>query len=203
VAGRAAYQLIAKPQSANSLIEAIEISVDAETGMALDVKVFSREQDAVAVHVGFESISFEAPEASMFEFEAPAGTTVQQIDVAGELANLEAEFGDDLPTEAELEAMKAELEAQYADQPKPEVLGEDWDSVLFVPAGVELEAMGNQMGTELPTELLENEIFTDLFEEVAGGRVFSTPVLNIFLADNGDIYAGAVSIDYLLEVAAR
>lgn len=196
IAGRAAYQLIAKPQSANSLIESIVLSVDAETGMALDVKVFSREQAEVAVHVGFESISFETPDASLFEFEAPAGTTVQEVDVAGELAELEAEFGAEMPTNEELAALKAELEAKYADQPKPEMIGEDWDAVIYMPAGAE-------MGAELPSELLENEIFSDLFEEVAGGRVFSTPILNVLLTDGGEIYAGAVSIDYLLEVAAR
>ena len=214
IAGRAAYQLIAKPQSENSLIDSIVLSVDAETGMALDVKVFSREQEEVAVHVGFESISFETPNASLFEFEAPAGTTLQEVDVAGELGALEAQFEaefeamrGDLPTEAELEELKAELqaeyEAKYADQPKPEMVGDDWDAVVYVPAGMELEAMGTEVGTELPAELLENEIFSDLFEEVAGGRVFSTPILNVLLTDSGEIYAGAVSIEYLLEVAAR
>lgn len=211
IAGRTAYQLIAQPQSSNSLIDSIVLSIDAETGMALDVKVFSREQEAAAVHVGFESISFETPDASLFEFEAPAGTTVQEVDVAGELAEFEAEFEAmkaDLPTEAELEALKAELqakyEAEYADQPQPELIGEEWDAVVYVPAGIELgEELSGQLGAELPTELLENEIFSDLFEEVAGGRVFSTPVFNVFLADSGEVYAGAVSIEYLLEIAAR
>lgn len=200
VAGRAAYQLIAKPQSENSLVDSIVLSIDAETGMALDVKVFSREQEAVAVHVGFESISFDTPDPSLFEFVAPAGTTVEQIDVESELSKLEAEYGSDIPTDADLEALKAELEAKYADQPKPEVLGSEWESVVFMPAGIDL---GSEMAAGLPIELLENEIFSDLFEEVVDGRVFSTPVFNVYLANNGDVYAGAVTIDYLLEVAAR
>ena len=44
VAGRTAYQLIAQPNAKISLIESVLFSVDSETGMALDVKVYSKEQ---------------------------------------------------------------------------------------------------------------------------------------------------------------
>jgi outer membrane lipoprotein-sorting protein len=176
VAGRTAYQLIAQPNAANSLIESVVISVDSETGMALDVKVYSVEQEEPAMHVGFESISFDVPSASTFSFTPPAGTTVETFEAPEGLeAELKAERGD------------------KSDQAKPEVIGEGWESVMYLSA----------IPAEVPMELLENELFADLMTNVAGGKVFSTPVLNVLITDSGEVYAGAVTISFLQEVAAR
>ena len=195
VAGRTAYQLIAQPNADNSLIESVVISVDSETGMALDVKVYSVEQDAPAMHVGFESISFEIPDASIFSFTPPAGTTVETFeapeDLEAELERLKTE-GSNLTEEQKL-AYKAELEAKYADQSKPELIGQGWESVIYLSA----------IPSEIPMGLLENELFADLMTKVPGGKVFSTPVLNVLITDSGEVYAGAVTIAFLQEVAAR
>jgi outer membrane lipoprotein-sorting protein len=188
VAGRTAYQLIAQPNAENSLIESVVISVDSETGMALDVKVYSVEQDVPAMHVGFESISFEVPDASTFNFNPPAGTTVETFEAP---ADLEAE-GLGMTEEQKL-AYKAELEAKYADQAQPELIGEGWESVMYL----------SSMPSEVPMDLLENELFADLMTNVSGGKVFSTPVLNVFITDSGEVYAGAVTVAFLQEVAAR
>lgn len=193
LAGRTAYQLIAEPKSEQSLIDSVVVSVDSETGMALDVKVYSIEQEEPAISIGFESVSFEAPDASLFNFTPPAGTTVQQLELPAELEELKTELEATKPTEAEIEAKKAELEAKYADVAKPELLGEGWDSVAYLP----------ELPADLPLEMLENELFADLMTEVEGGRVFSTPVMNILLTDSGEVYAGSVKVEYLLEVAAR
>lgn len=193
LAGRTAYQLIAEPKSEQSLIDSVVVSVDSETGMALDVKVYSIEQEEPAISIGFESINFETPDASLFNFTPPAGTTVQQLELPAELEELKTELEATKPTEAEIEAKKAELEAKYADVAKPELLGEGWDSVAYLP----------ELPADLPLEMLENELFADLMTEVEGGRVFSTPVMNILLTDSGEVYAGSVKVEYLLEVAAR
>ena len=197
LAGRTAYQLIAQPNADNSLIESVVISVDSETGMALDVKVYSIEQETPAFHVGFESISFETPDASMFSFTPPPGTTVETMEIPAELeAQLEAykaEYEAKGYTNEDNAAMRAELEARYADQPKPAMIGEGWESVIYLPA----------MPQDVPMDLMENELFGDLMIQVAGGKVFSTPVLNVLVTDAGAVYAGAVTIEFLLEVAAR
>jgi outer membrane lipoprotein-sorting protein len=197
LAGRTAYQLIAQPNADNSLIESVVISVDSETGMALDVKVYSIEQETPAFHVGFESISFATPDASMFSFTPPPGTTVETLEVPAELeAQLEAykaEYEAKGFTNEDNAAMRAELEARYADQPKPAMIGEGWESVIYLPA----------MPQDVPMDLLENELFGDLMLQVAGGKVFSTPVLNVLVTDAGAVYAGAVTIEFLQEVAAR
>jgi len=197
IAGRSAYQLIAKPQAQNSLIESVFVSVDSETGMALDVKVYSVEQDTPAFQVGFESVSFETPDASLFNFTAPAGTKIQNLEIPteleAELKALKKDYEAKPYTEADFAAKKAELEAKYADQPKPELIGEGWESVIYLPA----------MPKEVPMEMLENELFADLLTQVAGGKVFSTPVANVLITDAGKVYAGAVTIEFLQQVASR
>jgi hypothetical protein len=140
------------------------------------------------MHVGFESISFEVPDASTFNFTPPAGTTVETFEAP---ADLEAE-GLGMTEEQKL-SYKAELEAKYADQAQPELIGEGWESVMYL----------SSMPSEVPMDLLENELFADLMTNVSGGKVFSTPVLNVFITDSGEVYAGAVTVAFLQEVAAR
>ena len=201
VAGRTAYQLVAQPKAENSLIESVLVSVDSETGMALDVKVFSVEKDTPVFQIGFESISFDTPDASLFSFTPPAGTTVTKLEVPAELeaelgdlkARYESEYEGKELTEEEKAAMKAELDARLEGQPMPELIGESWDSVVYLPA----------IPSEVPMDLLENELFADLMVTVEGGKVFSTPVMNVLVTDSGEVYAGAVTIEYLQEVAAR
>jgi outer membrane lipoprotein-sorting protein len=197
IAGRTAYQLIAQPNAQNSLVESVVISVDSETGMALDVKVYSIEQEEPAFHVGFESISFETPDASLFSFTPPAGTTVETMELPAELEaeleQLKSEYESKGFTNEDNAAMRAELESRYADAPKPAMIGEDWESVIYLPA----------MPQDVPMEMMENELFADLMTEVAGGKVFSTPLMNVLVLDSGEVYAGAVTIEYLQEVAAR
>jgi len=205
VTGRTAYQLIAQPKAENSLIESVVISVDSETGMALDVSVYSVEKESPVFEVGFESISFEAPSADLFSFTPPPGTTVNDLDLANEygddLAELEAmlreKSQDSELTEDEKMALKAELEAKFEEElgtgSMPGVLGEGWESVAYLPT----------IPADVPMEMLENQLFADLLVQVEGGKVFSTPLMNILLTDSGEVYAGAVTISYLQEVAAR
>jgi outer membrane lipoprotein-sorting protein len=201
IAGRSAYQLIAKPKAQNSLIDSVYVSVDSETGMALDVKVYSIEQETPAFQVSFESISFATPDASLFNFTPPAGTTVETLEMPAELEaelatlkkEYEAKHASKEITESDFAAKKAELEAKYADQPKPEMIGEGWESVIYLPA----------VPKAVPMEMLENELFADLLTQVPGGKVFSTPVANVLITDTGKVYAGAVTIEFLQQVASR
>ena len=197
VAGRTAYQLIAQPNADNSLIESVIVSVDSENGMALDVKVYSKEQELPALHVGFESISFEVPSASMFSFTPPAGTIVETMQVPAELEaqleKLKAEADLSDLTDDQKAALKEEVEAKYGTAPSTELIGQGWESVVYLSA----------IPSQVPMQLLENELFADLMTTVAGGKVLSTPVMNVLITDSGEVYAGAVTIAFLQEVAAR
>jgi hypothetical protein len=57
------------------------------------------------------------------------------------------------------------------------------------------------MTDQLPMDMLENELFEGLITEVEGGKLLSTPLVNILITDDGRILAGAVSVDYLISVA--
>jgi hypothetical protein len=96
-------------------------------------------------------------------------------------------------TSLDEEALKAELEAELAGVATPEVIGSGWDSVVYLaepPKGVSLD-------------MLENQILADMFVTVPGGKAFTTPVANVLLLDTGEIYAGAVTLEFLQSVAAR
>jgi hypothetical protein len=141
-------------------------------------------QSTPAFEVAFESITFATPAASNFNFTPPAGTRVIEVpaptaaDLMRELGNVPA-----LPSEADA---KAKIE---------DLINQGWGAVAKVPAA--------QVPAELRALQAENKLYTELTKPVAGGRVFSSALLNIFFADNGDIYAGSVTVERLLAVAQR
>ena len=71
-----------------------------------------------------------------------------------------------------------------------EVVGGGWEAVVVMPAGTG------------PGELAGSVLLDELAVEVEGGRVLSTPLLNVLLADDGRVLAGPVPQHRLLEVAA-
>jgi outer membrane lipoprotein-sorting protein len=218
-AGRTAYQLIATPKADYSLIDSIVVSVDSETGFVLDTKVYSVEQEEPALHVGFTNISFVTPDASLFQFSAPTGATVNTVNVKEELsrleANIESEYSEELAelrvqavalnkedVTAELEArlnslteeektqLKQDAEVAISELAAKYLIGKDWETVVKLDGAAE----------QLPTELMENPIFADLMETIPGGKAFSTPLVNIAIMDSGDIYVGAVTLEHLISL---
>ena len=117
VAGRAAYELRLTPDDADTLVGSVVLSVDAETGVPLGVTVTAKGQSDPAFSVRFSTISFEAPDASLFDFAPPSDVTVEE-ETAG---------ADRAPDAAATAA------------PKPTVVGDGWDSVVVLPAGTPLD----------------------------------------------------------------
>jgi hypothetical protein len=112
-----------------------------------------------------------------------------------ELTDLADTYADQEATEQTLRALADDLQALSGseDLPTSSVVGEDWEAVMVT----------DSLPADFPTELLETELFADLMVEVDGGTAFSTPILNILLADSGKVYAGAVTLDHLVKVAAE
>ncbi len=178
-AGRTAYQLIVTPNSVVSLVDSIVVSVDSETGMPLALSVYSTEQAEPAMEVGYESISFGDQDESMFSFTPPAGTQIVDLE------ELEAQKEKvDLEMWMDMEEMES-----LEEKPEPVMIGEGWDTIVLMPAGDKALA---EMGGEL---------IQSLMTPVAGGMLFSTPLMNVFMTDSGDVYAGAVSVQHLLDTA--
>ena len=179
VAGRDAYTLTLAPKSAGSLVESVTLSIDGVNGLPLGVKVKAVGQSSPAFEVAFTSINFETPDASIFAFTPPTGTKVTEIATPTNPKPITStQTAPTAADQAELNKLKAE----------------GWSAVVEVPAAEAAPVLAAIKG---------NALFADLTKTVAGGRIFSTALLNVLITDDGRIYAGAVTTQTLLEAAAR
>jgi len=192
IAGRTAYRLIMEPTSAVSLVSSVQVSVDSENGMPLGVRVFSMEQDSPAAEIAFTQISFDVPDASLFSFTPPPGATIEALEfpesIEQAIADIEAGVFDENEAKERAEALAEE----FAPGSTVTQLGERWESVVAI----------SKLPEDMPVEMLEMELFQDLLIQVAGGQVFSTPLVNVLMTDDGRVFAGAVTVDHLLALAA-
>ena len=82
-----------------------------------------------------------------------------------------------------------------------------WHLQALQAAGVRRAVINTAwLGEQIPAqfaELQNNKLFTELTKPVAGGRIFSTTLMNIFIADDGRIFAGSVTAQRLLEAAKK
>ncbi len=112
VAGRPAYELVLKPKTSGSRIAQVRIAIDAKTKTALRVEIYSTQLSAPAVSIGFSSIDFSVPAASVFDFTPPAGSTVTTKHVTAPAGKT----GSDTTSNST--------------QPKPTVTGTGWTQVV-------------------------------------------------------------------------
>ncbi|HEY7796651.1 MAG TPA: hypothetical protein VIB61_02640, partial [Microbacteriaceae bacterium] len=180
VAGRAAYELIATPLAAETTVDYVSVAVDAETGMALNVKIMAKGQVEPAMEIGFTSIDYSTPDASIFEFNPSSDVTVTEMEMPEEFTidgetytkeELEAELESKKPTEAEYEELKAQYEAM---ENKPVVYENGWASVVEMT-----------LTDEMPVEMFDSELFSGMTEQVDGGQVISTSLVNVLITDDG------------------
>ena len=113
VAGRDAYDLVLTPKTDATLVGSVSIAVDGKTGIPLKVAVTARGASSPAFEAGFTAFSTDKPDASVFSFTPPKGTTVTE---------------QKLPTREDAAAAKGA-------HPKPTVTGEGWSTVVSLPAG--------------------------------------------------------------------
>lgn len=178
VADRAAYELVLRPKDDGTLIDTIRIAVDGETSLPLRVRVFGAAQVEPAVEIGFTSVSFEVPDASVFAFVPPPGSTVTERTLP--------EMGDkpELGSGALPETERPDLSGLA----RPEVVGEGWSSILVLS------------GVEVPEEAAT--MLDALTTPVEGGRVLTSALLTVLVTDDGRVLAGAVPAESLVEAAA-
>jgi len=180
VAGRAAYQLRLTPDDEATLVGSVTLSVDAETGLPLEATITAVGQDSPAFSVGFSSIDFSAPDAGLFDFTPPAGTTVTEKNI----------------TDADLVQAQAQAEAP-ADAavagPEPTVIGDGWDAIVELPAGTYASSADSDFA----------DVLARLTDAVDGGRAVSTSLVSVLITDDGRVLAGAVSVEALQAVAAQ
>lgn len=183
VAGRGVYQITATPRTTGSLVASVTISVDATTGLPLAVVVKAVGQSDPAFEIAFDSISFNKPAATNFNFTVPAGAKLIEVPLPtqGDLAK----YTGKKPTAADEARARAEAENLKA---------QGWSAVIAVPA--------DMVPAEI-TALKANKLYTEITKPVAGGRVFSTALMNVLIANDGRVFAGSVTVEKLLEAAAK
>lgn len=175
VAGRSAYSLVLTPRTQGTLVEKAVIAVDGETGMPLRVSVAARGQTEPAFEAGFTSLTLAAPEDAVFMFAPPPGATVKELtlpQVPGGAAHL-----------------------RDRDAPSPTVTGKGWETVIGFPA-----APGGQ-GASMAESLLKDPLLSQAAVVVPGGRLLSTSLVNVLIADDGRIFVGMVPAERLQAVA--
>ncbi|MBO3752480.1 DUF2092 domain-containing protein [Streptosporangiaceae bacterium NEAU-GS5] len=176
VAGRDAYELIAAPNAADSLIKDVRLAVDGETLVPLRVQVFAKGAAEPAFEVGFDSITFAKPAPENFTFTPPAGAKVEQRSVK--------------PDEA---AKPYERKAQDV-----RTVGTGWTQVAvtaFDPA-----AIPDQAGMKNLSDALLGSA-TKVSGTWGSGRLIQTKLLSALLTDDGRLITGAVTPEVLYRAA--
>lgn len=188
VAGRQAYQLVMQPRDAGSLVDRVTVAVDATTSVPLRVEVYAVGRGTAAFSTAFTSLTVAQPDASVFAFNPPAGSTVTTKDLRGALA-------DRTPAEAGKAAAKRPASAA------PVVTGRGWASVVTIK-GVQLGAKSGTAADASPLSAITRAA-TPVSGAFGSGRVLSTRLLSALLLDDGRLLVGAVTPATLERAAAR
>ncbi|MGH8890580.1 MAG: LolA family protein [Acidothermaceae bacterium] len=200
VAGRAAYQLLVTPKDSRSLIGSVRIALDSKTSVPLRVQVFARGANSPAIQVGFTDVSFNVPDASVFQFVPPAGSTVVQGNPWSSNENPNAKVmpprikgtapNGSAPGTAPVPGTAPGTASAKAGSPT--VLGKGWTAVAVVkePAG----ATNNPQPSMF-------DILNKISTPASGGHLITSALVSIFITADGTIYAGPVSATAIQQVA--
>ncbi|HEU0256282.1 MAG TPA: hypothetical protein VFQ96_00415 [Microbacteriaceae bacterium] len=182
VAGRDAYRLELQPKTSATLVDLVSIDVDAATGMALGVDITARGQATPALAVTFTSVSLRTPPASRFDFTPPADATLRHVTLPGEQGS--ARQGQ-----------------------APTIVGSGWTSVVELPGGTAADLLSGAAeaptGTQGDAGAEQQAVLNGLTRAVAGGRLLSTSLVNVYLTDTGRVFAGAVPPESLYAAARQ
>jgi len=157
IAGRSAYDLVLTPKTSQTLVGSVSIAVDSKTGLPLSVDVQARGQKDPAVKVAFTDLSLSRPDASLFAFTPPAGTTVKH------------------------EAAPSAADSTHSHPARTGVVtGSDWTSIVRLPAGsVPASATDSPLFAQVATAVSGGRVLSTSLVNVLltdDGRVFAGAV---------------------------
>ncbi|GAA3403737.1 hypothetical protein [Pseudarthrobacter polychromogenes] len=187
VAGRAAYNLVLEPRTGGTLVGMIAIAVDGETGMPLSVEVTARGAGEPAFRTGFTSLSLDAPDAALFNFVPPPGSTVEELQFQHPA---HPSTGPGVPGYPGAHTDPEQLAAGIKDKAGSYLAGTGWETVVELPAE-------SGAGAKLGTALAQNPLLSQAAVVVPGGRLLSSALFNVLLTDDGRVFAGMVPADRL------
>ena len=177
VAGRSAYQLVVEPNSTQTLVGSMVLAVDAETGLPLNVQVQARGQQEPAFQLGYTKLSLGAPDAALFNFSPPAGATVTEHAVPQHRPG------------AKMPQHKGNNDGGARPGDQATKHGSGWETVTEVPAAA------------LPKGWADSPLLAQATQAVAGGRLISTALVNVYLTKDGRVFAGSVPLEQLQAAA--
>jgi outer membrane lipoprotein-sorting protein len=196
VAGRPAYQLDLAPRDSSTLVRSVRIALDSKTSMPLRVQIWSRKNtSSPAFEVGFTSLSMKPPSASTFAFTTPPSATTESS-----------------PFSEAHSPAETRPAADPADTTK--VIGKDWTSVFvdqLSDAAPPVEQQSVPAPGSSPTKRVVrvdggsgnlNQTLDELATPVDGGHLINTSLLSIFITKDNRLLIGAVSPQYIENVAA-
>ena len=188
VAGQSVYELSARPKGGGSTVGEVRIAVDAANGMPLEVRVLPSDGSDPILDVGFSSVSFAAPAADAFTFTPPSGTKVVQQAVPAE------ESASPKHPDSNSDNSDSGHNAGHdaGSDPDLTVSGSGWSRVWIVKPSAQ------QGGTSASGEL---SAVKEYGKPVADGTLVSTKLVNVLVANDGTVYAGAVTPSVLEAVA--
>lgn len=177
VAGRDVYELVLVPDDAASLVGEVRFAIDGETGAALAASITARGADQPAFDIEFMDVSFAAPDPATLTYTPASGYTVENKTLSAPDHGATPGQGD------------TGTDAAH----QPVVHGEGWTAVVELPpADTSTSGATSQQQATLES----------LTRPVAGGRVLETALVTVYFAEDGRVFAGAVSADHLAHVAA-
>jgi outer membrane lipoprotein-sorting protein len=187
VAGRAAYTLEVRPKDPRSTVREVAIAIDAKTDLPLRVQLFGS-ASAPALEVGFSSISYSTPAASIFEFHAPAGAAVSS-DPYGLSERHSGRHGPSRASVVHGAVGVGPVRSVHPDSGQPTLIGRGWTSVI------ELRDAGSVLG---------GGTLRDASTAVgsSGARLVHTTLINAVVLPDGRAFVGAVTPALLEHVAA-
>ena len=177
VAGRGVYELVLEPRTGDTLVNRVQLGIDAKTHVPLRVQVYSVRAQDPAIEVGYTKVSFDKPDASVFEFSPPPGAKVKE---------------QALPSKA---PAKPNLKAGD----RPTVVGKGWNAVVVAKVGHVHENRGHRGGPNAGNPRSGNPLAA--LPKVSGswgtGRLLTGTLFSAVLTDDGRVAIGAVPAERL------
>jgi outer membrane lipoprotein-sorting protein len=183
VAGRAAYELVLTPKSANSTVSEVVLSVDAATGTPLEARIMAKGVTKPALEVGFTTINFATPAASTFVFVPPKGATVTEVSSFTDLLPISGSrhrHGDGAKDNPSPDATASDSNGTGG---STTTVGTGWDTVAVMTDSPQASQISSLMSAAKEVKLADGST----------ARLLSTRLVNVLIAADGRTAIGAVN----------
>ncbi len=190
IGGQAVYDLELVPLESSSLIRTINIYVDANNWNVLGVDVVSTSSSTPVLSSEFSAVNFSAPSPSVFNFTPPPGAKVES-------KTLTPPLGSKAGTKMQGNQVGGAMAKKFissSSTPKVATFGSGFTSVVMTAPG-SYQSLVTKAGPKYRS--LFAQVLTSYQTPFGSGKVLSTPLFNVMVLPNGQMVAGAVTLNQL------